>query len=122
MLPCSAAPVSGVFPRAWLTCLYPQIPQHRGGKLANFERNVEVVLHEQHVTLHTLKLNFFCLFLVTLQFRDCREEALKFLCAFMEKVGDKVHPYACNIKVGKGKLFPKGLCQMVETILVDLIL
>uniref|UniRef100_A0A663E4E6 DNA-dependent protein kinase catalytic subunit n=1 Tax=Aquila chrysaetos chrysaetos TaxID=223781 RepID=A0A663E4E6_AQUCH len=100
LLPCSAAPVSGVFPRAWLTCLYPQIPQHRGGKLANFERNVEVVLHEQHVTLRTLKLNFFFFFffLVTLQFRDCREEALKFLCVFMEKVGDKVHPYACNIK------------------------
>uniref|UniRef100_A0A8C4UCZ7 DNA-dependent protein kinase catalytic subunit n=1 Tax=Falco tinnunculus TaxID=100819 RepID=A0A8C4UCZ7_FALTI len=32
------------------------------------------------------------------EFRDCREEALKFLCAFMEKAGDKVHPYACNIK------------------------
>ncbi|XP_063182908.1 DNA-dependent protein kinase catalytic subunit [Chroicocephalus ridibundus] len=32
------------------------------------------------------------------EFRDCREEALKFLCVFMEKVGDKVHPYACNIK------------------------
>uniref|UniRef100_A0A8C0BUS0 DNA-dependent protein kinase catalytic subunit n=1 Tax=Buteo japonicus TaxID=224669 RepID=A0A8C0BUS0_9AVES len=32
------------------------------------------------------------------EFRDCREEALKFLCVFMEKVGDKVHPYARNIK------------------------
>ncbi|KAM9024210.1 DNA-dependent protein kinase catalytic subunit [Ara ararauna] len=32
------------------------------------------------------------------EFRDCREEALKFLCVFMEKVGDKVHPYACHIK------------------------
>ncbi|XP_054250756.1 DNA-dependent protein kinase catalytic subunit [Indicator indicator] len=32
------------------------------------------------------------------EFRDCREEALKFLCVFMEKVGDKVHPYACSIK------------------------
>ncbi|KAK2522227.1 Prkdc [Columba guinea] len=32
-------------------------------------------------------------------FRDCREEALKFLCVFMEKVGDEVHPYACNIKL-----------------------
>uniref|UniRef100_A0A8C6J8U6 DNA-dependent protein kinase catalytic subunit n=1 Tax=Melopsittacus undulatus TaxID=13146 RepID=A0A8C6J8U6_MELUD len=34
----------------------------------------------------------------TEEFRDCREEALKFLCVFMEKVGDKVHPYACHIK------------------------
>uniref|UniRef100_A0A8B9FR78 DNA-dependent protein kinase catalytic subunit n=1 Tax=Amazona collaria TaxID=241587 RepID=A0A8B9FR78_9PSIT len=34
----------------------------------------------------------------TEEFRDCREEALKFLCVFMEKVGDKVHPYACRIK------------------------
>uniref|UniRef100_A0A8C3EIM9 DNA-dependent protein kinase catalytic subunit n=1 Tax=Corvus moneduloides TaxID=1196302 RepID=A0A8C3EIM9_CORMO len=33
------------------------------------------------------------------EFRDCREEALKFLCVFMEKVGDKIHPYACNIKL-----------------------
>ncbi|RMC15431.1 hypothetical protein DUI87_07622 [Hirundo rustica rustica] len=32
------------------------------------------------------------------EFRDCREEALKFLCVFMEKVGDKIHPYACSIK------------------------
>ncbi|XP_071410665.1 DNA-dependent protein kinase catalytic subunit isoform X2 [Pithys albifrons albifrons] len=32
------------------------------------------------------------------EFRDCREEALKFLFVFMEKVGDKVHPYASNIK------------------------
>uniref|UniRef100_A0A672TSV6 DNA-dependent protein kinase catalytic subunit n=1 Tax=Strigops habroptila TaxID=2489341 RepID=A0A672TSV6_STRHB len=34
----------------------------------------------------------------TEEFRDCREEALKFICVFMEKVGDKVHPYACHIK------------------------
>uniref|UniRef100_A0A803VTB7 DNA-dependent protein kinase catalytic subunit n=1 Tax=Ficedula albicollis TaxID=59894 RepID=A0A803VTB7_FICAL len=26
------------------------------------------------------------------------EEALKFLSVFMEKAGDKIHPYACNIK------------------------
>uniref|UniRef100_A0A803VDR1 DNA-dependent protein kinase catalytic subunit n=1 Tax=Ficedula albicollis TaxID=59894 RepID=A0A803VDR1_FICAL len=32
------------------------------------------------------------------EFRDCREEALKFLSVFMEKAGDKIHPYACNIK------------------------
>uniref|UniRef100_A0A8C3RFN2 DNA-dependent protein kinase catalytic subunit n=1 Tax=Cyanoderma ruficeps TaxID=181631 RepID=A0A8C3RFN2_9PASS len=32
------------------------------------------------------------------EFRDCREEVLKFLCVFMEQVGDKIHPYACNIK------------------------
>ena len=72
------------------------------------------MLCEQHVILHVLKL---CGVFLTFQFRDCREEALKFLCVFMEKVGDKVHPYACNIKVGKGKLFPEGLWRMVETIL-----
>uniref|UniRef100_A0A803W9J0 DNA-dependent protein kinase catalytic subunit n=1 Tax=Ficedula albicollis TaxID=59894 RepID=A0A803W9J0_FICAL len=33
------------------------------------------------------------------EFRDCREEALKFLSVFMEKAGDKIHPYACNIKL-----------------------
>ncbi|KAI1243372.1 hypothetical protein IHE44_0000969 [Lamprotornis superbus] len=55
----TAAPVPGVFPGAWLTRLYPQIPHRRG---------------------------------------DCREEALKFLYVFMEKVGDKINPYACNIK------------------------
>ncbi|XP_072855016.2 DNA-dependent protein kinase catalytic subunit [Pogona vitticeps] len=32
------------------------------------------------------------------EFRDCREEALKFLCAFLEKIGQKVHPYAQDIK------------------------
>ncbi|XP_035175280.1 DNA-dependent protein kinase catalytic subunit [Oxyura jamaicensis] len=32
------------------------------------------------------------------EFRDCREEALKFLCVFLEKVGDRAHPYACSLK------------------------
>ncbi|XP_029447109.1 DNA-dependent protein kinase catalytic subunit isoform X2 [Rhinatrema bivittatum] len=32
------------------------------------------------------------------QFRDCREDALKFLCSYLEKIGQKVQPYACDIK------------------------
>ncbi|XP_066480516.1 DNA-dependent protein kinase catalytic subunit [Tiliqua scincoides] len=32
------------------------------------------------------------------EFRECREEALKFLCAFLEKIGLQVHPYAQDIK------------------------
>lgn len=48
--------------------------------------------------LHT---SIIFIFFLTFQFRDCREEALKFLCVFMEKVGDKIHPYASNIKVDK---------------------
>ncbi|XP_062835416.1 DNA-dependent protein kinase catalytic subunit [Anolis carolinensis] len=32
------------------------------------------------------------------EFRDCREEALKFLLAFLEKTGPKIHPYAQDIK------------------------
>ncbi|XP_077348787.1 DNA-dependent protein kinase catalytic subunit isoform X2 [Lithobates pipiens] len=32
------------------------------------------------------------------EFRDCREEALKFLCAFLEKIGQNVQPYAVDIK------------------------
>uniref|UniRef100_A0A674JBQ4 DNA-dependent protein kinase catalytic subunit n=1 Tax=Terrapene triunguis TaxID=2587831 RepID=A0A674JBQ4_9SAUR len=32
------------------------------------------------------------------EFRECREEALKFLCAFLEKIGQQVHPYAHDIK------------------------
>ncbi|XP_069477126.1 DNA-dependent protein kinase catalytic subunit [Ambystoma mexicanum] len=32
------------------------------------------------------------------EFQDCREEALKFLCAYLEKIGQNVHPYACDIK------------------------
>ncbi|XP_040210104.1 DNA-dependent protein kinase catalytic subunit [Rana temporaria] len=32
------------------------------------------------------------------EFRDCREEALKFLCAFLEKIGLNVQPYAVDIK------------------------
>ncbi|KAJ6662088.1 hypothetical protein lerEdw1_012553 [Lerista edwardsae] len=33
------------------------------------------------------------------EFRECREEALKFLCAFLEKIGLQVHPYALDIKL-----------------------
>ncbi|CAM5116256.1 unnamed protein product [Natator depressus] len=33
------------------------------------------------------------------EFRECREEALKFLCAFLEKIGQHVHPYAHDIKL-----------------------
>ncbi|XP_053105021.1 DNA-dependent protein kinase catalytic subunit isoform X2 [Hemicordylus capensis] len=32
------------------------------------------------------------------EFRDCREEALKFLCAFLEKIGQTVQPYALDVK------------------------
>ncbi|XP_034980550.2 DNA-dependent protein kinase catalytic subunit [Zootoca vivipara] len=32
------------------------------------------------------------------EFRECREEALKFLIAFLEKIGQKVHPYAQDVK------------------------
>ncbi|OXB55687.1 hypothetical protein ASZ78_003819 [Callipepla squamata] len=36
--------------------------------------------------------------LLPFQFRDCREEALKFLCVFLEKIGERVHPYARSLK------------------------
>ncbi|XP_061454380.1 DNA-dependent protein kinase catalytic subunit isoform X2 [Rhineura floridana] len=36
--------------------------------------------------------------LSTEEFRDCREEALKFLFAFLEKIGQKIHPYAQDVK------------------------
>ncbi|XP_042110110.1 DNA-dependent protein kinase catalytic subunit [Ovis aries] len=32
------------------------------------------------------------------EFRDCREEALKFLCVFLEKIGQKITPYSLDIK------------------------
>uniref|UniRef100_A0A6I8P9D2 DNA-dependent protein kinase catalytic subunit n=1 Tax=Ornithorhynchus anatinus TaxID=9258 RepID=A0A6I8P9D2_ORNAN len=32
------------------------------------------------------------------EFRDCREEALKFLCIFLEKIGQKIEPYSYDIK------------------------
>ncbi|KAM4028882.1 DNA-dependent protein kinase catalytic subunit [Anomaloglossus baeobatrachus] len=32
------------------------------------------------------------------EYRDCREEALKFLCAFLEKIGQQSQPYALEIK------------------------
>uniref|UniRef100_H3B272 DNA-dependent protein kinase catalytic subunit n=1 Tax=Latimeria chalumnae TaxID=7897 RepID=H3B272_LATCH len=32
------------------------------------------------------------------EFRDNREEILKFLTAFVEKIGQKLNPYACNVK------------------------
>ncbi|KAF6100707.1 protein kinase, DNA-activated, catalytic subunit [Phyllostomus discolor] len=32
------------------------------------------------------------------EFRDCREEVLKFLCIFLEKIGQKIIPYSLDIK------------------------
>ncbi|XP_044280098.1 DNA-dependent protein kinase catalytic subunit isoform X2 [Varanus komodoensis] len=32
------------------------------------------------------------------EFRECREEALKFLLIFLEKIGPKVHPYVQDVK------------------------
>ncbi|XP_062986775.1 DNA-dependent protein kinase catalytic subunit [Elgaria multicarinata webbii] len=32
------------------------------------------------------------------EFRECREEALKFLLAFLEKIGQKIHPYVQDVK------------------------
>ncbi|XP_068381983.1 DNA-dependent protein kinase catalytic subunit isoform X2 [Eschrichtius robustus] len=32
------------------------------------------------------------------EFRDCREEALKFLCVFLEKIGQKITHYSLDIK------------------------
>ncbi|XP_077126580.1 DNA-dependent protein kinase catalytic subunit [Ranitomeya variabilis] len=32
------------------------------------------------------------------EYRDCREEALKFLCVFLEKIGQQSQPYALEIK------------------------
>uniref|UniRef100_F6W6L3 DNA-dependent protein kinase catalytic subunit n=1 Tax=Monodelphis domestica TaxID=13616 RepID=F6W6L3_MONDO len=40
------------------------------------------------------------------EFRDCREEALKFLCIFLEKIGQKIEPYSLGIK---------SLCTSVYT-------
>ncbi|XP_026549054.1 DNA-dependent protein kinase catalytic subunit-like, partial [Notechis scutatus] len=31
-------------------------------------------------------------------FRECREEALKFILAFVEKIGPKIQPYAQDVK------------------------
>ncbi|XP_013928118.1 PREDICTED: DNA-dependent protein kinase catalytic subunit [Thamnophis sirtalis] len=39
-------------------------------------------------------------------FRECREEALKFILAFVEKIGPKVQPYAQDVK---------GICVTVYT-------
>ncbi|XP_040828526.1 DNA-dependent protein kinase catalytic subunit [Ochotona curzoniae] len=32
------------------------------------------------------------------EFRDCREEALRFLCIFLEKIGQKITPYSLDVK------------------------
>ncbi|XP_057593505.1 DNA-dependent protein kinase catalytic subunit isoform X2 [Hippopotamus amphibius kiboko] len=32
------------------------------------------------------------------EFRDCREEALKFLCVFLEKIGQRITPYSLDVK------------------------
>ncbi|NP_989989.4 DNA-dependent protein kinase catalytic subunit [Gallus gallus] len=43
-------------------------------------------------------LAFVCRSLGVEEFRECREEALKFLCVFLERIGERAHPYACSLK------------------------
>ncbi|XP_075350728.1 DNA-dependent protein kinase catalytic subunit isoform X2 [Mycteria americana] len=56
------------------------------------------------------------------EFRDCREEALKFLCVFMEKVGDKVHPYACNIKQTCIRVYTKDRAAKCKIAALELLI
>ncbi|XP_071593605.1 DNA-dependent protein kinase catalytic subunit [Heliangelus exortis] len=56
------------------------------------------------------------------EFRDCREEALKFLCVFMEKVGDNVHPYACNIKQTCISVYTKERAAKCRTPALELLI
>ncbi|XP_062426360.1 DNA-dependent protein kinase catalytic subunit [Rhea pennata] len=56
------------------------------------------------------------------EFRDCREEALKFLCLFLEKIGEKVHPYACNVKQTCISVYTKDRAAKCKILAVELLI
>lgn len=92
----SIADFFSFFQRLWFACVRPEIAHHWWSKLNIF---ISFSLCIFYVGM-TLILAFF---LLLLQFRDCREEALRFLCIFLEKIGQKITPYSLDVKVRMGK-------------------
>ncbi|XP_042541900.1 DNA-dependent protein kinase catalytic subunit [Dipodomys spectabilis] len=56
------------------------------------------------------------------EFRDCREEALKFLCVFLEKIGEKVMPYSLDIKNICTSVYTKDRAAKCKVPALDLLI
>ncbi|GAB5583955.1 DNA-dependent protein kinase catalytic subunit isoform X1 [Prionailurus iriomotensis] len=60
--------------------------------------------------------------LQTSLFRDCREEVLKFLCVFLEKIGQKITPYSLDIKNTCTSVYTKDKAAKCRIPALDLLI
>ncbi|XP_044101560.1 DNA-dependent protein kinase catalytic subunit isoform X1 [Neovison vison] len=56
------------------------------------------------------------------EFRDCREEVLKFLCIFLEKIGQKITPYSLEIKNTCTSVYTKDKAAKCKIPALDLLI
>ncbi|XP_045311337.1 DNA-dependent protein kinase catalytic subunit isoform X1 [Leopardus geoffroyi] len=56
------------------------------------------------------------------EFRDCREEVLKFLCVFLEKIGQKITPYSLDIKNTCTSVYTKDKAAKCRIPALDLLI
>ncbi|XP_013375655.1 PREDICTED: DNA-dependent protein kinase catalytic subunit isoform X2 [Chinchilla lanigera] len=56
------------------------------------------------------------------EFRDCREEALKFLYVFIEKIGQKIMPYSLDIKTTCTSVYTKDRAAKCRIPALDLLI
>ncbi|KAM6171214.1 DNA-dependent protein kinase catalytic subunit isoform 3-T3 [Erethizon dorsatum] len=56
------------------------------------------------------------------EFRDCREEALKFLCVFLEKIGQKIMPYSVDVKTTCTSVYTKDRAAKCRIPALDLLI
>ncbi|XP_037658373.1 DNA-dependent protein kinase catalytic subunit [Choloepus didactylus] len=56
------------------------------------------------------------------EFRDCREEVLKFLCIFLEKLGQKITPYSIDIKNTCTSVYTKDKAAKCKIPALDLLI
>ncbi|KAM7075469.1 DNA-dependent protein kinase catalytic subunit isoform 1-T1 [Molossus nigricans] len=56
------------------------------------------------------------------EFRDCREEVLKFLCIFLEKIGQDITPYSLDIKNTCTSVYTKDKAAKCKIPALDLLI
>uniref|UniRef100_A0A8C9DUV3 DNA-dependent protein kinase catalytic subunit n=1 Tax=Prolemur simus TaxID=1328070 RepID=A0A8C9DUV3_PROSS len=56
------------------------------------------------------------------EFRDCREEILKFLCIFLEKIGQQIEPYSLDIKNTCTSVYTKDRAAKCKIPALDLLI
>ncbi|XP_053785435.1 DNA-dependent protein kinase catalytic subunit isoform X4 [Desmodus rotundus] len=56
------------------------------------------------------------------EFRDCREEVLKFLCIFLEKIGQKIIPYSLDVKNTCTSVYTKDKAAKCKIPALDLLI